>query len=104
MSAGRGESDLGHSASRAARLVSVIVGIIDVETPTELLQPQQISYVIQKLNFEFDWIIVDCPPVLVLSDAVSLTPHVDGSLLVARAGVPPSKLLRTQSHVWAVST
>ena len=38
-----------------------------------------------KLSPHFDWIIVDSPPVLPLSDATSLTRYADATLLVARA-------------------
>ena len=66
-------------------------GKLRLKNPTEVLQPQQVSELIKKLTHYFDWIIVDSPPVLPLSDAVALVPHLDGTLLVARAGVTPAK-------------
>jgi capsular exopolysaccharide synthesis family protein len=62
-------------------------------SPTELLQPQDVSSLLQKLSPHFDWIVIDSPPVLALSDAVALTHHVDGSLLVARAGCTSAKAI-----------
>jgi capsular exopolysaccharide synthesis family protein len=59
--------------------------------PTELLQPQDLSTLFQKLTSQFDWIIVDSPPVLPLSDAIALRQHTDGSLLIARAGSTSAK-------------
>ena len=66
-------------------------GQLSVGSPTELLQPQELSTLFQKLSSQFDWIVVDSPPVLPLSDAVAYRQHVDGSLLVARAGSTSEK-------------
>ena len=63
----------------------------DARSPTELLQPQELSALFQKLSSQFDWIVVDSPPILPLSDAVALRQHIDGTLLVAMAGSTPSK-------------
>lgn len=63
----------------------------DARSPTELLQPQALATLFQKLSSQFDWIVVDSPPVLPLSDAVALRQHIDGILLVAMAGSTPSK-------------
>jgi capsular exopolysaccharide synthesis family protein len=52
---------------------------------SELLQTAALAGVMNKLSPHFDWIIVDSPPVLPLSDATSLTRHTDATLLVARA-------------------
>jgi capsular exopolysaccharide synthesis family protein len=57
--------------------------------PTELLQTAAFSSVIQQLSPDFEWIIVDTPPVLPITDALSLRQHADGSLLVVRAGCTP---------------
>jgi protein-tyrosine kinase len=61
--------------------------------PTEVLEPHKVSSLIQKLSPHFDWIVVDSPPVLPLSDAAALTQHLDGTLIVARAGVTPAKAI-----------
>jgi len=52
---------------------------------SELLQTAALPDLMGKLSTHFDWIIVDSPPVLPLSDATSLTRHTDATLLVARA-------------------
>jgi len=55
------------------------------ENASELLQTAALTTVMNKLAQQFDWIIVDSPPALPLSDATSLTRHVDATLLVVRA-------------------
>ncbi len=66
-------------------------GQLDVASPTELLQPQELSSLFQKLSSQFDWIVVDSPPILPLSDAVALRQHTDGTLLIAKAGFTPKQ-------------
>jgi len=58
-------------------------------SPTELLQSSAFAQTMQELARTFDWIVVDSPPVIALSDAVSLQQHVDGALMVVRAGNTP---------------
>jgi capsular exopolysaccharide synthesis family protein len=57
--------------------------------PTELLQSKALSSVMQKLAAHFDWILIDSPPVLPLTDALSLKQHAEASLIVVRAGSTP---------------
>jgi succinoglycan biosynthesis transport protein ExoP len=61
--------------------------------PTDLLQADSLSVVIQKLSAHFDWILIDAPPVIPLTDALSLARQANGSLLVARAGRTPREAL-----------
>jgi capsular exopolysaccharide synthesis family protein len=58
--------------------------------PTELLQGETFSVVMQKLSPLFDWIVIDSPPVTPLSDALSLARIASASLLVTRSGQTPS--------------
>lgn len=57
--------------------------------PSELLQSDMLSVVVQKLCALFDWVLFDTPPVAPLTDALFLSQHVDASLLVVRAGSTP---------------
>jgi capsular exopolysaccharide synthesis family protein len=61
--------------------------------PTELLQSENLSGIMQDLSPNFDWILIDSPPVLPLTDAVSLARQADASLLVIRAGRTPREAL-----------
>jgi Mrp family chromosome partitioning ATPase len=64
--------------------------------------------VMQKLSLHFDWILIDSPPLIPLTDALSLGRQANGSLLVARAGRTPSDALEKaiallgQQHVIGV--
>ncbi len=52
----------------------------------DLLQEDALAGVMAQLDGHFDWIIIDSPPVVPLSDSVSLMKHADGALLVVKAG------------------
>jgi len=49
---------------------------------------------IRQLEAEWDIVILDTPPLLMLSDATVLSRHVDGILMVARMGYTNKNLLR----------
>jgi Mrp family chromosome partitioning ATPase/capsular polysaccharide biosynthesis protein len=52
--------------------------------PAELLQSARMSDVISELESMADYLLVDTPPVLPVSDAVTLAPNVDAVILAAR--------------------
>ena len=52
--------------------------------PSELLASDQMGAVIRELAGTTDCLVIDSPPVLVVSDALSVAEHVDGVIIVAR--------------------
>lgn len=54
--------------------------------PSELLGSMQMDVLIEKLEQQFDLIIIDVPPVTAVTDGLILSSRVDGVLLVARYG------------------
>jgi succinoglycan biosynthesis transport protein ExoP len=62
-----------------------------VDDPTALLHSQKLADIIRMVSAHFDWTIIDSPPLLPLTDAISLAQVADGSLVVARAGRTPGK-------------
>ncbi|MBN2062860.1 MAG: CpsD/CapB family tyrosine-protein kinase [Deltaproteobacteria bacterium] len=70
------------------------------QNPTELLGSDILEKTIKKATDTFDWVIIDSPPVLALSDATLLAPLCDTVLLVVRANSTPSKLIKeTIEHI-----
>ncbi|HVE95126.1 MAG TPA: polysaccharide biosynthesis tyrosine autokinase [Acidimicrobiales bacterium] len=55
--------------------------------PAELLGTSRVAELIAALRTENDYVLIDAPPVLPVTDAVVLSTRVDGLLLVATAGV-----------------
>jgi protein-tyrosine kinase len=54
--------------------------------PTELLQTDALAGVLQEVSPHFDWVLIDSPPVLPLTDALSIARQVNATLMVAREG------------------
>jgi capsular exopolysaccharide synthesis family protein len=61
--------------------------------PTELIQSDALKGVMESLAPYFDWILIDTPPVIPLTDALSLSRQVDATLLVARADRTPREAI-----------
>ncbi|MBI4858709.1 MAG: polysaccharide biosynthesis tyrosine autokinase [Candidatus Riflebacteria bacterium] len=57
-----------------------------LSNPSEFLESPKVKQFIKELRERFDWIVVDSPPVNVVSDPMVLGPQVDGVLLVVFAG------------------
>jgi capsular exopolysaccharide synthesis family protein len=61
--------------------------------PTELLHGEAIAGVIQTLSPHFDWILIDSPPVIPITDAIPLARLSNATLLVAREGRTPREAI-----------
>ena len=54
--------------------------------PAELLGSESMEKLISKLKEEYDYILIDTPPVTVVTDAVALSSYVSGIMLIVREG------------------
>jgi capsular exopolysaccharide synthesis family protein len=54
--------------------------------PLELLSSEKMANLIDSLKKHFEYILIDTPPLLLLSDAFVLGPKIDGMILVVRGG------------------
>jgi succinoglycan biosynthesis transport protein ExoP len=61
--------------------------------PSELLSSGRASEVLASARGQADFVLVDCPPVLPVTDAAALSAKVDGTLLVVNAGATSTKEL-----------
>jgi capsular exopolysaccharide synthesis family protein len=62
--------------------------------PSELLSGEHCADVLRALLGSADYVLIDCPPVLPVTDATVLSSRVDGTLLVATANETSQKALR----------
>ncbi len=62
--------------------------------PVELLASEKMGNLIDRLRASFDFILVDTPPLLAVSDAIVLGPRLDGAILVVRGGKTPREILK----------
>ncbi len=58
----------------------------DTPHPNELLESKKMAELVKQLEPSYDLIILDSPPVVLLSDALLLSQSVDGVIMVARVG------------------
>ena len=64
-----------------------------VANPSELVATM-LAQVLAPLTAEFDYVLVDSPPVLGFADAVSIATAVEATLLVTRAGKTPREMVQ----------
>ena len=82
----RGEADeIGVVQKGMPEFLCFIAGGSRVENPAELLANGRLRSLMEKIGPVFDWIILDCPPTLPVSDALVLAEFCDGVLTVVRA-------------------
>jgi len=65
-----------------------------IEDPAELVGNGRLKILLQRLEPLFDWIIVDSPPAIPVSDASVLGRACDGVLMVVRSNSTPSDAAR----------
>ena len=55
--------------------------------PSELLTSKKMLEILGYLNQDYEFILVDSPPILTVTDAAALAPAMDGVIIVAKPGV-----------------
>jgi capsular exopolysaccharide synthesis family protein len=76
---------LGQSQSEAGSIDVITAGSIP-PNPAELLESHVMSDLLKNLRERYDLVVIDTPPLSVVSDALPLIAHVDGVFLVVRMG------------------
>jgi len=72
----------------------LIPGGKNVANPSELITNGRFKVLLEKLTPMFDWILIDSPPVIPISDGTMIAKHVDGVILVVRAEGTPVEVAR----------
>jgi len=67
-----------------------IPGGIQATNPSELLSNNRLRTLLDRVTQVFDWVILDSPPLLPVSDSSVIADLLDGVLLVVKAGETPS--------------
>jgi capsular exopolysaccharide synthesis family protein len=66
--------------------------------PAALPEIERLADLIPRLKREYDLILLDSPPVLVVSDPLVISPHVDATIFVTRWGATARKAARYAVH------
>ncbi len=64
-----------------------------VNDPTVLLENERFAQMIETLKETFDFILIDCPPLGSVADALTVSKYCDGSILVVRSGDTPKRMV-----------
>ncbi|MEZ6135419.1 MAG: polysaccharide biosynthesis tyrosine autokinase [Pirellulaceae bacterium] len=64
--------------------LSIIASSQDVRNPSELLTHDNFSKLLKRVREDFDFVIIDTPPVLAVADAAAVAARVDSVLLTVR--------------------
>lgn len=91
---GKGEDG---GAKNVANLTLIPAGK-STDHSTELVASERMEELIKSVSPYFDWIVIDAPPVLAVTDAVEISRVADAVLLIARGGATPYEVAqRTQA-------
>jgi capsular exopolysaccharide synthesis family protein len=74
--------------------LAVVPAGVATPNPAELLSSARIGMLFDRLRDQFDFVIVDTPPVLAVTDAVLLAHEADGVILVVKGDHTPRTLVR----------
>ncbi len=71
--------------------------------PAELLGSPKMKTVIETLSSNFDYVVIDSPPVSSFADSLILSSLVEGVIIVVKGGVTPREMAqRTKAHLQSV--
>lgn len=73
-----------------------------VGNPGDLLHGEVFPKIMKTISPHFDWVLVDSPPLMPITDALALAQQTDASLLVVRAGRTPRETV--DSAITALGT
>jgi len=62
--------------------------------PATILNQQRLKEMFEELKFYFDFIIIDVPPIIPVSDPLIIANEVDGVVIVVRAGKTPREVVK----------
>ena len=79
---------------QVSRTLTVLPAGQSTSDPMAGLTSPRMRQLIDEAKSEFDWVIIDTPPVGLLTDASLLASIVDGAILVVRAGETPFDLVQ----------
>lgn len=85
------------------RQVSARLSVLPAGRPTSdpmaALTSERMRRLIEEAKEAFDWVILDTPPLVMLSDAHLLASMVDGAVLVVRANSTPHDLVKRAAEI-----
>lgn len=65
-----------------------------LQNPSSLLEDARLGELFRALEGNYDYVIVDSPPMVSVSDGILIAQHCDGAILIVRSGETPRSLIR----------
>ena len=78
----------------AKRVLDIIVSGKYPPNPSELLASDRMAELLEECKKHYDYIIIDGTPLCIVSDALVLSPHIDGYILVAMAETSSKRMIK----------
>ena len=75
--------------SSAVENLTIVPTVSPTHSAIELLSDARMKGLIARLRDRFDFVVIDTPPILPYADGLAISTHVDGVILVGRAGQTP---------------
>lgn len=81
----KGETDTLKATRKVSdTTMSILLAGGEPPNPSELLASEKMKQVVEELEKEYDYVIYDTPPALIVTDAAVLGKYMDGAILVVR--------------------
>ena len=68
--------------------------------PTELLEDERFGALIERFRKEYDYVLIDCPPVDIVADPQIINTYVDRTIFVVRAGLMERSLIPELEEIY----
>lgn len=65
-----------------------------IQNPSPLLEDPRLGELFDRLSEDYDYVIVDTPPLVSVSDGALIASYCDGTILVVRSGETPRSLVK----------
>ncbi|MFP7833516.1 polysaccharide biosynthesis tyrosine autokinase [Marisediminicola sp. LYQ134] len=82
-----GTSSFDLAVQRWGDAIDIIPSGIVPPNPVQLLTSAAMATLIAEIEPHYDFVVIDSPPLLPVSDALALAPLVDGAIVISRVGV-----------------
>jgi capsular exopolysaccharide synthesis family protein len=79
-----GEASLADAVQQVAPSLWLMTSGHPPERPAELLQSPRLAALLDEAKGLFDFVLIDCPAIMGLADTLSVAPHADASIVIAR--------------------
>lgn len=87
------------SLSGSSLLAVLPAGPVGLEDPSYLVSHPKMTELIEQLKSDWDFVLVDSPPLPAVDDGLALSASVDGVLVVTRSGRVPRQMLQELSRL-----